>query len=131
VPPILIPGTCTLNQIACLIQGAFLYLGLDTAISHIAASTGVPMLALYGPTEMWRWHPWSNAILLRDYEQPVGRGTFRSGSIVAMQAGCEHYPCIRPNCYAQGVENPCMMAITVLDAFREITGLLDRYTDTV
>jgi heptosyltransferase III len=131
VPPILIPGTCTLNQIACLIQGAFLYLGLDTAISHIAASTGVPMLALYGPTEMWRWHPWSNDILLRDYEQPLGRGTFRSGSIVALQAECEHYPCIRPNCYAQGVENPCMMAISARDAFREITGLLDRYTDTV
>lgn len=124
VPPLLIPGTCTLNQMACLIQGAFLFLGLDTAISHIAASTGVPMLALYGPTEMWRWHPWNNEIAPAGYEQPAGRGTFRYGRIVALQAECGHYPCIRPNCYEQGGENPCMMAITAQEAFREITDLL-------
>lgn len=129
VSPLLIPGTCTLNQMACLIQGATVFLGLDTAISHIAASTGVPTLALYGPTEMWRWHPWNNDSFLRSYEQPVGRGTFRNGKIVALQAECANYPCIRPNCYTQGIENPCMMAITAQDAFREITVLLDRVTD--
>jgi heptosyltransferase-3 len=125
VPPLLIPGTCTLNQMACLIQGATLFLGLDTAISHIAASTGVPMLALYGPTEMWRWHPWNNDVPPGCYVQPTGRGTFRSGRIVALQAACGHFPCIRPNCYAQGIENPCMMAITPQDAFAEIAALLD------
>jgi len=127
VRPILVPGTLTLNQMACLLQNAKLYIGLDTAISHIAASTGVPMVALYGPTEMWRWHPWDNESSVTGPETAgTSRGTFRSGSIVAMQAACEHYPCIRPHCYREGLENPCMMALSASDVFREISMLLSK-----
>lgn len=124
VPPVLIMGTFSLNQMACLIQKASLYIGLDTAISHIAAASGIPVVALYGPTEMWRWHPWNNNASL-GVRMPAGtRGVFREGSIVAMQAECEHYPCIRPACYGDGIDNPCLMALSVDDVFREITTLL-------
>ncbi len=127
IPPIVIPGTLTLNQMACLITQADLYLGLDTAISHIAASTGIPMVALYGPTEMWRWHPWDNGATIKEYAQTVtSRGTYRSGSIIALQAACEHYPCIRPHCYRDGSENPCMMALTSRDVLQAIATLLPK-----
>jgi len=124
-PPLVVPGTLSLNQMACLIDRATLYLGLDTAISHIAASIGTPMVALYGPTEMWRWHPWDNESSLADSgTTELSRATYRSGHIVAMQAGCDHYPCIRPHCYGEGLENPCMMMLSVTDVFQEINGLL-------
>jgi heptosyltransferase-3 len=111
----------------CLIDRAVLYLGLDTAISHIAASTGIPMVALYGPTEMWRWHPWDNQSSIPDYVAvDTSRSIFRSGNIVAMQAACEHYPCIRPHCYREGLENPCMMALTTAEVLQEIDTLLSR-----
>jgi hypothetical protein len=89
------------------------------------------MVALYGPTEMWRWHPWDNESSVKGPENAISRGTFRSGTIVAMQAACEHYPCIRPHCYREGCENPCLMALSVRDVFQEITGLLSKDTANV
>jgi heptosyltransferase III len=127
VRPILVPGLLTLNQMACLLQSAKLYIGLDTAISHIAASTGVPTVALYGPTEMWRWHPWDNESSVNGSEAAdTTRGTYRSGTIVALQAVCEHYPCIRPHCYHEGCENPCMMALSTRDVLQEICSLFSK-----
>ena len=127
IPPVVIPGTLSLNQMTCLIEQAALYLGLDTAISHIAASTGVPMVALYGPTEMWRWHPWDNESSVAEHATAgVTRGSYRSGSIVALQAACEHYPCIRPHCYRDGLENPCMLALSTQDVLQEIGTLLSK-----
>lgn len=123
IKPLLIPGTLSLNQMACLLKGAALYIGLDTAITHIAASTGVPMVALYGPTELWRWHPWDNEHSLHEPVAFGYRGTIRSGRMVTLQAGCEHYPCIRPHCYGE-TENPCMMELTVDAVCREAAQVL-------
>src|SRR3989339_617406 len=44
----------------CLLVRASLYVGLDTAVSHLAATTGVPMVVLFGPTIAERWSPWNN-----------------------------------------------------------------------
>lgn len=38
-----------------------LALGIDTGLLHIAASFHVPVVALFGPLEPWRWHPWDTA----------------------------------------------------------------------
>lgn len=120
IPPLVIPGQLSLNQMACLLHGAKLYVGLDTAITHIAASTGVPTVALYGPTEIWRWHPWDNAAKPGVSLTSGYRGDFHSGNVSALQAGCSHSPCIRPQCYHGGVENPCMMDLSVERVEREI-----------
>ena len=38
-----------------------LAVGIDTGLLHIAASFHVPVVALFGPLEPWRWHPWDTA----------------------------------------------------------------------
>jgi len=35
-----------------------LCLGIDTGLLHIAASFGVPVVALFGPTNPNQWRPW-------------------------------------------------------------------------
>jgi heptosyltransferase-2 len=35
-----------------------LAIGIDTGLLHLAASFHVPVIALFGPLEPWRWHPW-------------------------------------------------------------------------
>ncbi|WP_191966162.1 glycosyltransferase family 9 protein [Oryzomonas japonica] len=130
VKPILIPGSLSLNQMACLLQGARLYIGLDTAITHIAASTGVPVVALYGPTELWRWHPWNNDSPSAKLVRPGYRGPIRCGRIVTLQAGCDHPTCLRPDCYG-AVENPCMMAITTDQVCQEASRLLSPSTTKI
>lgn len=124
IRPLLVPGSLSLNQMACLLHGARLYIGLDTAITHIAASVGVPVVALYGPTELWRWHPWNNELSGQTSVLPGYRGAIRQGQIITLQAACEHQPCIRPHCYGT-MENPCMKALSADLVYQEAVQLLE------
>jgi heptosyltransferase-3 len=45
-------------EIAALIAGAQLYVGPDTSVTHLAAASGCPTVALYGPTDPRLWGPW-------------------------------------------------------------------------
>ena len=61
----------SLLDLAEHMASARLYIGNDSGITHLAAATGVPTLALFGPTEPDVWGPrGSNVMLLR--EQPIG-----------------------------------------------------------
>lgn len=51
-------GQVSLAQLAAIIGQARLYIGPDTGITHLAAATGVPVIALYGPTNPEKWAPW-------------------------------------------------------------------------
>lgn len=51
-------GRLTLGELAYVMQGARLFVGPDTAVTHLAAATGVPCLALYGPSNPVKWGPW-------------------------------------------------------------------------
>ena len=51
-------GQVSLAQLAYIIAQAKLYIGPDTGITHLAAATGIPVIALYGPTNPAIWAPW-------------------------------------------------------------------------
>ena len=51
-------GNLEWPELTAAIRGAQLYVGPDTAITHLAAATGVPTVALYGPTDPRLWGPW-------------------------------------------------------------------------
>ncbi len=51
-------GQLAWPELSALIRGARIYLGPDTAITHLAAATGTPTVALYGPTDPRIWGPW-------------------------------------------------------------------------
>jgi heptosyltransferase III len=46
-----------LAELADWITGARLYIGNDSGITHLAAATGIPTLALFGPASMDTWTP--------------------------------------------------------------------------
>jgi len=48
----------SLSQVNSLMRRMTLAIGIDTGLLHIAASFHVPVVALFGPLEPWRWHPW-------------------------------------------------------------------------
>lgn len=50
-------GQLSLAEMTTLLGNAVLYIGLDTGITHLAAATGVPVIALYGPTNPVKWSP--------------------------------------------------------------------------
>jgi len=51
-----------LRQVAALLQGASLYVGNDSGISHLAAVVGTPTLALFGPSDPAVWAPRGRAV---------------------------------------------------------------------
>jgi len=67
-------GELGLTQWAALVKKARLFVGVDSAPMHIAASQGTPTLAFFGPTGFQNWRPWAvqHAVLVRDC--PCSRG---------------------------------------------------------
>jgi len=51
-------GALSWGELAEVIGGAAIYVGPDTSVTHLAAATGVPTVALYGPTDPRLWGPW-------------------------------------------------------------------------
>lgn len=124
IKPVLIAGDLTLNQITCLLQRAEFYLGLDTAVTHLAASTGIPMVALYGPTFTSRWFPWFNQGD-PDQQCPETRGVLRRGNIIVLQKDMECVPCGKAGCDDSGrSESPCLAEITTDEVLAAVGQLL-------
>ena len=46
-----------LYELACWLATARVYLGNDSGITHLAAATGVPVVALFGPSDPAVWAP--------------------------------------------------------------------------
>ncbi|MBT9431440.1 putative lipopolysaccharide heptosyltransferase III [Candidatus Sodalis endolongispinus] len=59
VKPINLAGQLSLAQLAAVIDGARLFIGVDSAPMHMAAALNTPCVALFGPTKLQHWRPWS------------------------------------------------------------------------
>ncbi|MFK5895024.1 MAG: glycosyltransferase family 9 protein [Pseudomonadota bacterium] len=51
-------GKLSFSDVSELIKNSQIYIGPDTAVTHLAAATGVPTIALFGPTNPLKWAPW-------------------------------------------------------------------------
>lgn len=109
-PPALLvdAGVLDFGQLAALLRGAALYIGPDTSISHLAAACGVPMLAVFGPTNPQRWAPWPQVsgepvvrFQRRRAAQTLGQVTLMQAELPCVpcgKAGCEDHRASRADC---------------------------------
>ncbi len=117
VAPVVFRGSLSLNGISALLAGADFYLGLDTAVTHIAASHAVPLVALYGPTLLDRWHPWSNSGGSVVIPEADGRPFVQYGGAAIVRSQWPCVPCGFASCDDKGGPSPCIKEISV-DAVR-------------
>jgi len=83
-------------ELSALIAGARVYIGPDTAITHLAAATGTPTVALYGPTDPRLWGPWPRGGLDRPW---AAAGTIqRRGNVWLVQNPLPCLPCQLEGC---------------------------------
>ena len=50
-------GQLSWPELAAVLAGARLFVGPDTSVTHLAAATGCPTVALFGPTDPRLWGP--------------------------------------------------------------------------
>ncbi len=60
-PVLRLDGALDWPQLAGLLAKARVFIGPDTSVTHLAAASGCPTVALYGPTDPRLWGPWPAA----------------------------------------------------------------------
>jgi heptosyltransferase III len=92
-----VSGRLDFNQLVTLMRSSALYIGPDTSVSHLAAAAGVPVIAIFGPTNPGRWGPWPaepEAGGGYAHSQPVQR----VGKVILLQSELSCVPCGRAGC---------------------------------
>jgi exopolysaccharide biosynthesis WecB/TagA/CpsF family protein len=109
-PCVNLTGQTTLAELAGIIADADVYIGADSGVMHLAGAIGVPMVALFGPSNHQAWGTWSP-----------------NGQVIILRSAVECSPCsyvghgigAREGCMAR----TCMRRITpqhVLDAVERL-----------
>ncbi len=89
-------GALSWPELSALIRGARVYIGPDTAVTHLAAATGAPVVALYGPTDPRIWGPWPVGGLDRPWD---AAGTIQQrGNVWLVQNPLPCLPCQLEGC---------------------------------
>jgi heptosyltransferase-2 len=86
-------GVTNVRENLSVYKSADLFFGVDSGPMHMAAAMGVPVVALFGPTDERKWGPW-------------GEGH----TVITMRLSC--HPCKPHKC----ADNACMKQISVHDA---------------
>ena len=90
-------GRLSLPMLGALLAGAAVYVGPDTATTHIAAAVGTPTVALFGPSNPVKWGPWPK-------DHPADRnpwqriGSQRVGNVFLLQGNKHCVPCMLEGC---------------------------------
>ncbi len=90
-------GHVGLSALGYLLSRTALYVGTDTAVSHMAAAVGAPTIVLFGPSNPVKWGPWP-----KDFPLAVSpwkkHGSQRQGNVFLLQGEGDCVPCLGEGC---------------------------------
>jgi heptosyltransferase-3 len=117
-------GQVSLAQLASIIAQAKLYIGPDTGITHLAAATGIPVIAIYGPTNPAIWAPWPSGFNRKKNPfQKTGDQQISNISLIQGEADC--VPCQLEGCDRhQYSQSQCLQTLTSAKIIGAIQALL-------
>lgn len=97
VRPVNLAGKLRFADLTELLRRASLYVGTDTVASHMAAATGVPTVALFGPETPRVWGPWPSTGTYAKTPFP-GAGDQRAGNVLVVQTTVPCPTCRQGDC---------------------------------
>lgn len=114
-----VQGRLSLAELADLLRHACVYVGPDTATTHLAAACGTPTVALFGPTDPRQWGPSPGDGLNQPWAKAAPRQV--RGNVLMLQALVNDcVPCQQEGCERhRGSHSACMDRLptgTVVDA---------------
>jgi heptosyltransferase-3 len=117
-------GKLKFSETAKLIRSCRVYVGLDTAVTHLAAATGAPTVALFGPTNPVKWAPWPHGF--REDRNPFERtGTQHVRNVVLVQGEGDCVPCHEEGCdHHRQSKSRCLEELDAAKVIRAIESAL-------
>jgi heptosyltransferase II len=101
-PPLILSGKTTLSDLIALISCCDLFITNDSGPMHLAAALGVPMLAIFGPTD------------------EIATGPM-SGQATVIKKKVECSPCLLREC---PIDHRCMTEISIEEVHRQAIRML-------
>ncbi len=128
VPVIDIAGDLRFAETADLLRGASLYVGPDTATSHLAAACGTPAVVLFGPTDPRLWGPVPRGGLDAPYA-PVAASQRRGNVLLLQEPSLSCVPCQREGCERHRLSfSACLDALSAAAVIEAARTLLEQVT---
>lgn len=91
-------GRVTLRALGSILSRAALYVGTDTAVTHMAAALGIPTVALFGPSNPVKWGSWPSD-WPADSPSPWRKvGSQRQSNVYVLQGDGDCVPCLHEGC---------------------------------
>ena len=118
-------GKLTLGAAASLLSRARLYIGPDTALTHLAAALGVATVALYGPTDPVKWGPWpKNYTGIGNPWRRLGSQSVERVRLIQGQMPC--VPCRQEGCDRHiDSHSDCLMALPATRVIAAVKNLIE------
>ncbi len=105
-------GALSWPQLAAWLADAAVYVGPDTSVTHLAAATGCPTVALFGPTDPRIWGPWPEEGLARAWD--AAADIQERGNVVLVQHPFPCTPCQLEGCERhRGSASVCLERLPV------------------
>jgi heptosyltransferase III len=110
-------GETSLEEFIALSQLSQGYIGMDTLNMHIAASQNKRIFAIFGPTNLRMWSPWSNLLQVSaKHDQPIQ--TY--GNVTIFQANMPCVACGKAGCDDNHGNSDCLDNIDPEAIFNEV-----------
>ena len=124
---ITVAGKLNLSGVAYLLSKASVYVGLDTAVTHMAAAMNIPTIALYGPTNPVKWGPMPNNLFSTGRSPYKRKGSQRVKNVFLLQGQGECVPCHEEGC-DRNVKSlsKCLQEIPADDVIAAVETMLTR-----
>jgi heptosyltransferase-3 len=112
---VVLAGQTSFAQLAEVLAGAKCYVGPDTVVTHLAAASGCPTVALFGPSNPVKWGPWPSARV--ELRSPWGMsssdGLQIEGNVALLQDTLPCVPCLQEGCERRlDSESACLRNIS-------------------
>jgi len=111
-------GETSLDEYVALSESAFAYIGMDTLNMHIASMQAKRIFAIFGPTNLNMWSPWSNNLKTGASEN-IPLQTY--DNITIFQAPFPCVACGNSGCDDNHGRSECLFVIKPEKIFKEVS----------
>ena len=122
--PVDLSGALRLKHLASLSRGAALFFGVDSAPMHIAAASGPPVVALFGPSGVFDWGPWDNEASRSQTPYAALSGVQSFGRHTVIQEDWDCIPCGQDGCNGTK-KSDCLEALDLATVWKRLETAID------